>query len=171
MILHIYYYYGRSCYGSTCCKLRKASFGLAIISLILSLVAIVDLLFDKCREEEQITVPTNAVVPVQSSHIEYVEQPGHVTYVQQQPTQDVVHHSNGAVTTYPVQYQPPIPVYQQGSVTPVVVNHTDYIPTTVYQQTSNSGTQMFTISHIALVALNILFCCLIIAFLSDCINC
>ena len=55
MILHVYYYYGMSCYGSTCCKLRKASFGLAIVSLILSFVAIVDLLFDNCREEEQIT--------------------------------------------------------------------------------------------------------------------
>jgi hypothetical protein len=84
MVFHAHYYYGSYC-TSTCCKLRKASYGLAITSLILSLLAFVDIVLDNSREPAPVAV--NAVVPVQTSHVQYTEEPGHYNYVQQAPTQ------------------------------------------------------------------------------------
>ena len=84
MVFHAHYYYGSYC-NSTCCKLRKASYGLAITSLILSLLAFADIILDNSREPAPVAV--NAVVPVQTSHVEYREEPGHYNYVQQAPTQ------------------------------------------------------------------------------------
>ncbi len=169
MVFHVHYYYGNYCYP-TCCNLRKASYGLAITSLILSIFAFVDLVVDNSKKSA--TVPINEVVPVQSSHVEYIEEPGHYNYVQQAPTQvklqivlcdkeelvqDVYHHPNGAVTVNPPQYHDPIPVYQKGKVKEVVVVTENYVVTPVNQGNSSSGTDMFTITHIARKSFYLIF--------------
>jgi fumarate reductase subunit C len=62
LVLYAYYayYYDYKC-TTTCYKIRKASFGLAIISLILSVVVIIDLIVASCKKPKPIPRRRNAL--------------------------------------------------------------------------------------------------------------
>ncbi|CAG5087518.1 Oidioi.mRNA.OKI2018_I69.PAR.g11562.t1.cds [Oikopleura dioica] len=151
------YYYWDLYYkcDSTCYNIRKASFGLAIVSLILSVVVIIDLIVASCQEPEPIPPPQNAVVPIT------------VPTLVQQPV---------PVNPYPPSYQESsmqkapyqAPVYTPTQ--PVIVPTTQYSVQPVPQDDPNTGRDLFNYGHIALMVLNAAFCAMIIGFLSGCLS-
>ena len=66
LVLYAYYAYFYDYYDfyctTTCYKIRKASFGLAIISLILSVVVIIDLIVASCKKSKPIPRRRNALL-------------------------------------------------------------------------------------------------------------